>query len=149
MNTDTLRYAVIMLAAGIGIPILAAMNAQLGQRIGSPPAAAVVLFSVAFAGAIVFAAATGALPALARLGAQPKYLMLAGLFVLFYVLSITFVAPRFGVGNAVFFVLLGQMIAATLIDRYGLFGALPRPISVPRGAGLFLMAAGLALIQRG
>ena len=149
MTSDNLRYALVMLAAGIGIPILAAMNAQLGQRLGSPPAAAVVLFTVALLGAVLFATLTGALPALARLGAQPKHLMLAGLFVLFYVLSVTWVAPRFGVGNAVFFVLLGQMIGASTIDGFGLFGALPRPLSIPRGAGLVLMAAGLALIQRG
>ena len=43
---DTLRYALIMLAAGIGIPVLAALNAQLGARIGSPAAAASVLFVV-------------------------------------------------------------------------------------------------------
>ena len=45
--TDTMRYAAIMLAAGVGIPLLAALNAQLGARIGSPTAAAVVLFCVA------------------------------------------------------------------------------------------------------
>lgn len=31
--------ALIMLAAGIGIPVLAALNAALGQRLGSPVAA--------------------------------------------------------------------------------------------------------------
>jgi transporter family-2 protein len=35
MSTETLRYAAIMLLAGIGIPVLAALNAQLGNRIGS------------------------------------------------------------------------------------------------------------------
>ena len=29
-------YAITMLAAGVGIPILAALNAQLGVRLGSP-----------------------------------------------------------------------------------------------------------------
>lgn len=37
-------YALTMLAAGIGIPLLAALNAALGLRIGSPAAAAMVLF---------------------------------------------------------------------------------------------------------
>ena len=44
---DGFRYAAVMLAAGIGIPVLAALNAQLGARIGSPVVAAVVLFCVA------------------------------------------------------------------------------------------------------
>ena len=35
MTPETFRYALVMLAAGIGIPVLAALNAQLGNRIGS------------------------------------------------------------------------------------------------------------------
>jgi len=146
---DTLRYAMIMLAAGIGIPILAALNAQLGGRIGSPPVAAVVLFCVALSGAVVVMLVTQGPSALAKLPDQPRHLFLAGLFVAFYVLSITYVAPHFGVGNAVFFVLLGQMIAAATIDQFGLFGAALRPVTLMRGAGIGFMGIGLFLIQRG
>ncbi|MEE4345405.1 MAG: DMT family transporter, partial [Paracoccaceae bacterium] len=39
----TTAYALTMLAAGIGIPILAALNAGLGTRLGSPVAAAAIL----------------------------------------------------------------------------------------------------------
>ncbi|MFT7596698.1 MAG: transporter family-2 protein, partial [Paracoccaceae bacterium] len=41
------HYAVIMLMAGIGIPTLAALNAALGRHMGSPAAAAAILFCVA------------------------------------------------------------------------------------------------------
>lgn len=149
MSTDTLRYALIMLLAGIGIPLLAALNAQLGTRIGAPVAASVVLFAVAMVACAIVLAFSGQASALAALPAQPKYLFGAGLFVAFYVLSVTWVAPRFGVGNAVFCVLLGQMIAATTIDQFGLFGASVHPVSLTRGAGLAAMIVGLALIQRG
>jgi transporter family-2 protein len=40
MTSESFRYALIMLAAGCGIPVLAAVNAQLGNKIGSPAAAA-------------------------------------------------------------------------------------------------------------
>lgn len=149
MTPETMRYAAVMLAAGIGIPVLAALNARLGARIGSPAAAATVLFVVAFSAACLTMLATGGTRALASLPDQPKHLFLAGLLVAFYVLSITWVAPRFGVGNAVFFVLLGQMISAAIIDHFGLFGAIMRPVSVMRAGGIGLMAAGLFLIQRG
>ncbi|OOY30532.1 DMT family transporter [Thioclava sp. F36-6] len=145
---DALRYAAIMLAAGIGIPVLAALNAQLGSRIGSPAVAAVVLFSVALLGAVLAVAVTTGPSSFARIPDQPKYLFLAGVLIAFYVLSITFIAPRFGVGNAVFFVLLGQMISAAAIDQFGLFGALVRPITLLRGAGIGFMCLGLFLIQK-
>lgn len=147
MTPETLRYAAIMLAAGIGIPVLAALNAQLGGRIGSPSAAAMILFVVAFSAAVFMTLLTKGTGALAAAPAQPKHLFLAGLCVAFYVISITTVAPKFGVGNAVFFVLIGQMIAAGLIDHFGLFGARVKPMSLPRGAGIALMMAGVALIQ--
>lgn len=147
--TDTLRSALIMLAAGIGIPVLAALNAQLGGRIGSPAAAASVLFVVAFAVAVAVTLATGGTGALAALPRQPAHLFLGGVLVAFYVLSITWVAPRFGIGNAIVCVLLGQMIAASVIDQWGLFGATLRPVTLMRGAGIGLMAIGVLLVQKG
>ncbi|MBK1636959.1 DMT family transporter [Rhodovulum adriaticum] len=149
MSGETLRHAALMLAAGSGIPVLAALNAQLGARIGSPAAAAVVLFCVALTGAAATMVATGGADGLARLPGQPKHLFLAGLLVAFYVLSITYVAPRFGVGNAIFVVLLGQMISAAAIDQFGLFGAAIRPLTAMRASGIGFMVLGLFLIQRG
>jgi bacterial/archaeal transporter family-2 protein len=144
---ETARYALVMLAAGIGIPILAALNASLGHRIGSPAVAALCLFLVALAGTAVVVALTGT-GAVRQLAAQPRHLFLGGLLVAFYVLSITWIAPRFGVGNAVFFVLLGQLIAAAAIDHFGLFGARVSPLSPVRAAGIALMAAGVFVTQR-
>lgn len=146
--SETLRHAAIMLAAGIGIPILAALNAQLGARIGSATVAAVVLFCVALAASVLVMILTQGPAGFNRLAGQPVHLFAGGLLVAFYVLSVTFVAPRFGVGNAIFLVLLGQMISAAAIDHFGLFGAIVRPITLMRGAGIGFMAFGLYLIQR-
>jgi bacterial/archaeal transporter family-2 protein len=147
MMPPTTAYALTMLAAGIGIPVLAALNAGLGTRLGSPVAAAAILFVVALCTTLLVLALKGA-PALADVVTAPKHLFLAGLLVAFYILSITFIAPKFGVGNAVFFVLLGQLISAALIDHFGLFGARINPLSLSRGAGIALMAAGVFLTQR-
>lgn len=138
--------AFIMLLAGIGIPLLAVMNARLGANIGSPAAAAVVLCFVGMCVSAVVMFKTGA-SSLGALSEQPKYLFLAGAFMAFYVLSITFIAPRFGVGNAVFFVLIGQLISAAIIDHFGLFGANVTPLSLIRALGIAVMAVGVAITQ--
>jgi bacterial/archaeal transporter family-2 protein len=148
MTPETFRYALVMLAAGIGIPILAALNAQLGNRIGSPAAAATILFIVALCATIATLVLTTGVTPLANVPAQPRYLLLAGFLVAFYVLSITWVAPRFGVGNAIFCVLLGQLLAASVIDHFGLLGAVARPFSLVRASGITLMALGVLLTQR-
>ncbi|WP_370400984.1 DMT family transporter [Sulfitobacter sp. JB4-11] len=141
------QYALVMLLAGIGIPVLAAMNAALGRTIGSPAAAATVLFVVAFVACLIVAMVTGP-HQWARLATAPRHLFIAGLLVGFYVLSITYIAPHFGLGNAVFFVLLGQLISAAAIDHFGLFGAQVSPLGLTRAGGIGLMAVGVWLTQQ-
>ena len=141
------QYAAIMLAAGFGIPILAALNAALGKVIGSPTAAAVVLFAIAFVASALVMALFPGFAALSKIANAPKHLLLAGVLIAFYVLSITHVAPHFGVGNAVFFVLLGQLISAAAIDPFGLFGAQVDPLTLMRMGGIAVMAIGVAITQ--
>ncbi|MEO9572733.1 MAG: DMT family transporter [Tateyamaria sp.] len=141
------QYALIMLLAGIGIPVLAALNAALGTRLGNPAAAATVLFTVALVTAGVVFAFTGG-HGLSKVAEAPKHLFLAGALIAFYVLSITFIAPHFGIGNAVFFVLIGQLISAAAIDHFGLFGAQAAALSPARMGGIALMAAGVWLTQQ-
>lgn len=140
-------YALTMLAAGIGIPVLAALNAALGTRMGSPAAAAVILFCVALCVAVAATLVTGP-SAISKVAGAPRHLFLAGVLIAFYVLSITTIAPKFGVGNAVFFVLVGQLISSALIDQFGLFGAPVKPLTLMRGGGIALMALGVVLTQR-
>ena len=139
--------ALIMLAAGLGIPILAALNAALGQFLRSPVAAVTVLLCVAFCAIFIILLTTSSL-SFARLAAAPKHLFLAGLLVTFYILSITAIAPHFGVGNAIFFVLLGQLISAAVVDHFALFGAAGSPLSLTRSLGLGVMALGVWITQQ-
>ncbi len=147
-NNAAPAFATIMLLTGIGIPILAALNAGLGGRLGSPMAACVILFGIALLIAITGALVTGTLGHV-RLSADiPFHFYLGALFMAFYVIAVTFIAPRFGVGNAIFFVLVGQLISAATIDHFGLFGAVQFPVDTKRLAGIALMVAGVYLARR-
>lgn len=139
-------YALIMLLAGIGVPILAALNANLGRIIGAPATASVVLLSVALLTALAVVMFTG--PAsISAITSAPKHLLFAGILMAFYLLSITYIAPHFGIGNAVFFVLVGQLISAGLIDHFGLFGSPQTPLTLSRAAGIAVMTVGVFLTQ--
>ncbi|MBG1232235.1 DMT family transporter [Aestuariivirga litoralis] len=148
MSPETFRYAAIMLLAGVGIPLMAALNTQLGKGIGSPAAAATVLFTVALIASATAMMLTSGPQPLRLVPSQPIFLLFAGLGVVFYVLSVTWIAPRFGIGNAIFCVLLGQMIAATAIDHFGLFGAVVKPLGMLRASGIGFMILGILLIQK-
>ena len=137
--------ASVMLLAGFGVPLLAALNAALGQRLGSPAAAALVLFTIALLATVVVTLVTRG--SVRALPGAPAHLYLAGVLIAFYVLTITWIAPTFGVGNAVFFVLIGQLVSAALIDHFGLFGARVLPMTPTRAMGIAVMAAGVFLTQ--
>ena len=79
----------------------------------------------------------------------PFYYYLGGLFVVFYVLGMTWIAPRFSVVNSVAFVLLGQIISMAIIDHFSLLGAAYHPISAQRFIGIALMAIGVLMSVRG
>ncbi|MEM6707927.1 MAG: DMT family transporter [Pseudomonadota bacterium] len=147
-------YALIMVAAGIGIPVMAAMNSRLGQILGNPALAVAVLLCVAAVLVVATVSATQASSSdpsslsVARFTGAPPLLYGAGVFVAFYLLSITWLAPRIGVGNAVFFVLLGQLLSTAAIDHFGWLGALQFKLTPQRLVGLALMAAGIYLARR-
>ncbi len=140
--------AVMMLLAGIGIPVLAALNAGLGKTLGSPLTASAILFSVGCIVSVMIALVFAGLPSRAALDEAPVASYFAAFFMLFYLIAITFAAPRIGLGNAVFFVLLGQLISATVIDHYGLLGAIRTEVDAKRIAGLAIMAIGVYLARK-
>jgi transporter family-2 protein len=141
-------FATIMLLTGVGIPILAALNGGLGTRLGSPMAASMILFGLAFLIATAGALMTGSVGQIRFTSDIPAQFYFGGLFVAFYVIAVTFIAPRFGVGNAIFFVLVGQLASAATIDHFGLFGAAQFPVDARRIAGIALMVAGVWLARR-
>lgn len=141
-------YAALMLVVGLGIPVFAALNGELGAKLQNPALAATISLSVGIVASIGFLFLSGGIPKSASQSSIPVYFYLGGLFVVFYILGITWVAPRFGVGNAVAFVLLGQLISMAIIDHYSLLGASHHPISVQRFIGLLFMAIGVFLSVR-
>jgi len=142
-----LPIAGMMFLAGIGIPVMATLNAGLGLKLGSPVAATFVLCVLAVVLAGLAMLATGVPNATSFTLSRPQ-LYAGALFFLFYALSITWAAPRIGVGNAVFFVLLGQLVAAAAIDHFGWMGAMRAALTSRRLAGLLVMAAGVYLARK-
>ncbi|GBF58822.1 hypothetical protein PbB2_02510 [Candidatus Phycosocius bacilliformis] len=140
-----LWLSVLMLVAGFGIPVMAALNSGLGVRLGSPVGAAFVLFVVGMLASGLVVLITGTTNPFRPVA--PAGFWLGGFLVAFYVLSVTLAAPRIGVGNAIFLVLLGQLVSATAIDHFALFGAQRHPLTLTRALGLVLMACGVFLAR--
>lgn len=139
--------AAMMFAAGIGIPIFAALNSALGQQLGGPVAATAVTFGVGLVIAVAMLSFTG-LPSVDAFTFERPWIWGGALFMLFYATSVAYSAPRIGLGNAIFFVLLGQIVAAAVIDHFGLLGSIKSAITPKRAAGLVIMAFGIYLARK-
>ena len=149
MNAPTLAfYIALSTVGGILIPIMAALSGALGRTLDNPWVAAAIVSLGGFATVLAFILLTGSTHISwdALKHAKPMQL-LAGVGFAFYLLSITWVGPRFGIGNAIMFVLAGQIISSALIDHFGLFGAPHKPIDLLRAAGLVIMAGGIVIAQ--
>jgi len=146
MNNIAL-FAAWSAVAGALIPVMAALQGTLGRTIQSPLHASLIAVGMSFVGVgLIVALFRPALPAGNLVSAVPVYAWLGGLAMAFYAISATFVTPSFGVGNFVMCVVIAQLVMATLIDQFGLFGAPVYPIDLKRVAGLALLGGGAALV---
>ena len=141
-------YALLMGIAGVGIPVMAALNGGLGAKLNSPALATTILFVVGGLVSTIYLLLSKGNPTKPIHKPKPRIFYCGGLFVIFYILSITWVAPKFGVGNAISFVLLGQLISMAVIDQFGLLGAPRYCLSIQRLCGLALMIVGVFLSVR-
>jgi bacterial/archaeal transporter family-2 protein len=140
----------LALVSGALIPVQAAANAALSRAIhGNIPFAAGTLFLVAgLATALVALTQGGTLPAWTDIRGAPWWSYSGGLIVAFYVFTITFLAPRLGVGTAISLIVTGQVLAALTIDHLGLLRSLTVPLSPARLGGATLMVIGVYLALR-
>ncbi len=146
-GTSLTSLSLVMLLAGIGIPVMAALNGGLGERLGNPVLAATLLFVLALSVTVLALLVQPEPIAFDLQGIPPQY-FLGGVFVAFYVLSATFIAPKIGLGNAIVLVLLGQLLASSAIDHFGWLGTQQTTLSPGRGIGLLLIFCGVVLARR-
>jgi bacterial/archaeal transporter family-2 protein len=132
---------VLASAAGLAGAVQAAVMGELGDRVGIVPALAfAVLVSLvcALTAPLVWERSFSGVRAALH---EPKWLWLGGVMSVFIVFAITVGPPRIGVTATIGIVIAGNLVAAALIDRYGLFGQDEIPIDRWRVLGLLLLAA--------
>ncbi|WP_185969165.1 DMT family transporter [Aliiglaciecola sp. M165] len=137
---------ILMLFAGVGIPIMAALNAGLGEHINNPIAAVTLLATVALVSSITILVVAGKPIDWKQFISAPPLFFVAGILFVFYIGSITHSAPKIGLGNAVLMVLIGQLVCSVIIDHYGLLGVQQLSITLRRLAGLGSLAIGFWLV---
>jgi transporter family-2 protein len=145
---SSVSYALWAFAAGALIPLMAILNAGVARTAGGQIQATVILFAIGLIASLLLALVTMVrLPGLPTLLRVAPYQYAGGVIVGFYVLSITFLAPRFGVGNAILFAVAAQLMTSALIDHFALAGAALRPLTTLRALGLLIVITGVVITQ--
>jgi transporter family-2 protein len=148
MKTSYLLIALSLLSGAL-IPVQASTNAVFSKVAGSPVVTALVVFIVGLLAVSGYVLISGtSLPGIAQLKSAPLYSYSGGLIVAFYVIIITFLAPRLGVAPAIGLIVTGQLIGAILIDHFGWFDVAVRTIDLKRAAGAVLMIVGVYLVMK-
>lgn len=134
----------VIVVAGMMLAVQAPINAGLARHAGGVFAAA-VSFGAGFVVLLAVAAAASLLPRPATLAQAPWWAWTGGALGAFYVWAALWSVPRVGAVTLAAALVLGQMMAALVIDRFGLFGVSVQPASWARLAGAAMVAGGLVL----
>ena len=134
----------IGLMGGIAVGIQAPLSSILTQRLGALES----IFIVHIGGAIV-----SLIPLLlfyggGKLGSWrsvPWYALCAGALGLVVIFSMGYMIPRLGVATAIIVLLAGQLFIGTILDHFGLLGAIQKPLDGTRILGLAVVLAGVWL----
>lgn len=140
-------WAALGLAAGAGLPLQGAVNAQLRTDLDAPIAVGAWSFVVAAAAMLAVLAFTRPRSARLGFGRVPWWGWLGGACGATYVTSVFLLIPEIGVAPTIGLTVAGQQLASVLVDRYGLLRLPRRPISARRLGGVGVLLAGVALLN--
>ncbi len=133
----------IGLAGGIAVGVQAPLSSIINQRLGPLES----IFIVHLGGALV-----SLIPLLIYGGgklsnwrAVPWYALGAGALGLVVIFSMTYMIPRVGVAPALIILLSGQLLTCSVMDHFGLLGAVQRPLELARVIGLAVVFFGVWL----
>ncbi|MFC0820228.1 DMT family transporter [Moraxella marmotae] len=144
-------YWLMAFAVGMGSAVQAAINARLAHGLGNQTlSAAFVSFligTLCLAAVMLYQNNFGGL--LDNLATQPWWRWLGGIIGAGFVFSMAMLAPKIGLVNMVFLVILGQLVAGMAIDLFGLIQMPVRPLSWYKYLGMAVMLVGLLVFMFG
>lgn len=133
----------IGLAGGVAVGLQSPMASMITQRLGIFES----VFIVHIGGALI-----ALLPLLFYGGGKlvqwrsvPWYALGAGVFGLIVIAAISYMIPRVGVAASITTIVAGQLLVGTILDHFGLLGAMSRSLDLTRALGLAVVLVGVWL----
>jgi len=143
---DSLKLVVIAVIGGIASAFQGQFMGVIDSRVGSKESVFITYVSGGILAALMMLVARGG--HLNLWHKVPSYTLTTGVLGLVVVGAIGFTAPRMGLGRAFTILVASQLIAAVVLDQFGLFGTAVRTLSMHRLVGLVAMILGVWLILK-
>ncbi|QOR11976.1 DMT family transporter [Haemophilus parainfluenzae] len=138
-------YLIIALAAGVALATQSAINTQLAKAM-SGEAVIATFISFAVGTIVLFFIAwvkTDLWGNLSTVPSQPWWKLIGGILGAVVVFTTVLLAPKLGITAMLFFIIVGQLITAAIIDHFGLIGMPIREVNITKFIGLIIVAFGL------
>ena len=145
MTITTWLALAAIIAGGVGIAVQAPITARLASHAGDPFAAAAISFGVGFLVLAAITIARGGVPGIEQLSVVPWWAWIGGALGTIYVASALWAVTVLGVVTMIAALILGQLVAALVLDAVGAFGIAVREVTPTRIAAVALVAVGLVL----
>lgn len=144
-------WKAVGVGAGMLSAIQAAVNGHLGSLLHSSIAAATISFVVGticlFLLVIITKAPFSRILFALRETRRSLWVWTGGLLGAFYVFGIAFTVPALGAGQVIVLALFGQLCTSAIIEHFGLFGAMKKPVRLLKACALLLMLGGVMLMK--
>ncbi|QMW00960.1 DMT family transporter [Spirosoma foliorum] len=142
-------YLVLAFIVGLAITVQAGVNANLRQAMSNPILAAIVSFGSGFMVLVLmFLATGGSIPPFETIKQISWWKWTGGIMGAIYMITVIVSVQKIGTANMVSLSVAGQLVAALILDHYGLMGFSIHPANSWRLLGVGLIIAGVLLVVK-
>jgi len=138
-----LLIILIGLTGGVAVGIQSPLASMISQRLGLFESVLIVHLGGAVLALIPLLIYGGG--KLGQWRSLPWYTLAAGVFGLIVIGAISYMIPRVGVAASITTIVAGQLLVGTILDHFGLLGAVEKPLDPARVIGLVVVLAGVWL----
>ena len=145
-------YYLLAFVSGLAVTLQVSVNGELRSQLASPILSTLISFAVGILGlglVFLYTLINGStvLPGANQIRNISWWMLTGGLLGALYVFTSIIAAPKIGFANMLSLVICGQIILAVLFDHFGFLGNEVHIMNPYRFLGIFLLVAGVYIIQ--
>lgn len=138
----------VTVAAGAGLVLQQALNADLRVSLGSGAWAGLISYiGGTLCMIVLILVMRDGVPSMAAAARTPWFSWTGGFFGAVYIALGIFLLQQLGAATFISLLIAGQMLGSILFDHYGLFGLPQHPADATRLIGAVMLVGGVALIR--